>query len=548
MKIALAQINPVIADIDGNTAKILDYIARAKEAGAELAVFPELTILGYPPMDLLEHPVLIDNNLRALERVAAAARDIAVVCGFAGRPEGSSLPGNGAAFLCDGQVQAVQYKTLLPTYDVFDEQRYFSPARSRAVIGYRGRRLGLTICEDIWNDRLMSDIARYTDHRDYRHDPVEELVDAGADLLINISASPFVCGKNRVKRERVMSLARRFGVAAVYVNQAGGNDSLVFDGASFAVNAKGEVLARAARFGEDLCVFDSESTHTIQVADEEEMDDIEQALVLGVRDYARKCGFSTAVLGLSGGIDSAVTAAIAVKALGADRVLGITMPSRFSSKGSVDDSVVLARNLGMRYEEISIARLHQTFLDELAPLFAGTEPDVTEENIQARIRGSLLMAASNKFNSLLLTTGNKSELSVGYCTLYGDMNGGLAVISDLYKTVVYRLAEYMNREGEIIPRSIIDKAPSAELREYQKDQDSLPVYPVLDAILEMYIEQRRGREDIVCAGHDPETVDFVLRAVNRNEYKRRQAAPGIKVTSKAFGTGRRAPMAQRFKP
>ncbi|MGL4370089.1 MAG: NAD+ synthase, partial [Spirochaetota bacterium] len=405
-------------------------------------------------------------------------------------------------------------------------------------------KIGITICEDIWNDKDDSLTGSYIEGRRYDCDPVEELAGMGIDFLVNISASPFAQGKNRVKRERIVSLAERKGFPVIYVNQTGGNDSLIFDGGSF-ITRDGIITASAASFKEDLLTSDTDS-RAETVSAEEGIDTIEKALVLGLKDYCRKCGFARVLVGLSGGIDSALTAALAVKALGRENVMGVTMPSVFSSQGSVDDSVSLAAHLGIEIETIAIKDLYDRFLLDLAPVFAGRKNDVTEENLQARIRGNLLMAISNKFGSLLLTTGNKSELAMGYCTMYGDMSGGLAVISDLPKTMVYALARHINLAGEIIPSATIEKPPSAELRDNQKDQDTLPPYDILDGILECYIEKRMARKDILNLGYPEDTVDFVLRTVDRNEFKRRQAAPGLKVTTKAFGIGRRIPMAMKL--
>jgi NAD+ synthase (glutamine-hydrolysing) len=546
MKIALAQINPVIADIGGNRAKLIACIERAKRMGAELVVFPEMATIGYPPMDLLENHRLIDDNLASLDEVAAACTGIAAVCGYVDYDrENAPMLFNSAAFLADGRVLSRHHKTLLPTYDVFDEMRYFSPARRQEPVSYGGRLIGITICEDIWND-LDYDYASPVMRR-YPVDPVKTLVDRGIDLLVSINASPYVRGKNSVKWAMISAVARKNAVPVVYVNQAGGNDSLIFDGNSFMVDAQGVFAVRAARFAEDLVVIDDTTAGNGPFPVEDELEDIRLALVLGLRDYVGKCGFKSIVVGLSGGIDSALTAALAVQALGSHNVMGITMPSPFSSRGSVDDSVQLAANLGIRVETIPIGGLYGAYKDLLSGIFTGRSEDVTEENIQARIRGNILMAVSNKFGSLLLTTGNKSELAMGYCTLYGDMSGGLAVLSDLPKTLVYRLAEHINRGGEVIPRSSIEKPPSAELRENQKDEDSLPPYGMLDGILERYIERAMSADEIIADGFPAEIVRDILIKVDRNEYKRRQAPPGLKVTTKAFGIGRRIPMAQRFR-
>ncbi len=547
MKIALAQTNPIIADIEGNRARLISFIERAKRMGAELVVFPEMAMIGYPPMDLLENHRLIDDNLSALETVAAACTGIAAVCGYADYDrENRPMLFNSAAFMAEGRVLSRHHKSLLPTYDVFDEMRYFSPAREQTPVHYGGRMIGITICEDIWNDLEYGDASPTV--RKYSVDPVKALVGGGIDLLVSINASPYVRGKNAVKWGMISAVARKNAVPIVYVNQAGGNDSLIFDGNSFMVDANGVFAARAARFGEDLVVIDDTSPGTGPFPAEEELEDIRLALRLGLRDYVYKCGFKSVVVGLSGGIDSALTAALAVQALGSENVMGITMPSPFSSRGSVDDSIELAERLGIRVETIPIDGLYGAYKDVLSGMFAGRPEDLAEENIQARIRGNILMAVSNKFGSLLLTTGNKSELAVGYCTLYGDMSGGLAVLSDLPKTLVYRLAEHINRDGEVIPRASIEKPPSAELRENQKDEDSLPPYDMLDGILERYIERAMSADEIIADGFPPEIVRDILIKVDRNEHKRRQAPPGLKVTTKAFGTGRRIPMAQRFRP
>lgn len=549
MRIAMAQINPTVADIDGNREKIISYAAWARDAGADCVVFPEMATIGYPPMDMLENRKLIDDNLASIEAIARVSDSIAIICGYVDRDrDNPPMLFNAAAVMWGGAVRASYNKSLLPTYDVFDELRYFSPGLRFNAVECGGRRIGITICEDIWNAPGMSG-NEFIEHRRYDIDPVAELVANGADAIVNISASPFTMGKFRFKRMMLSDVARRHSVPVVYVNQVGGNDSLVFDGNSIAFDREGRVTACARSFEEDCVVVDIDRPAPgSEPLSDDDIEDVRRALVLGIRDYVRKCGFSDVVIGLSGGIDSALTAVLAVEALGAEHVTGVTMPSIYSSVGSVEDSRALARNLGIRFEVIPIVGLFNQYLKDLEPLFRGKPRDVTEENIQARIRGNILMAISNKERSLVLSTGNKSELAMGYCTLYGDMSGGLAVISDVPKTLVYKLAMHINRGGEVIPQACIDKPPSAELRENQKDQDTLPPYEVLDAILEMYIEDRKSAEEIVRAGFDPETVNRVLRTVNLNEYKRRQAAPGIKVTVKAFGVGRRYPVAQRFKP
>lgn len=548
MKIALAQINPIIADIDGNRQLILESVDTARKSGAELVVFPEMSTIGYPPMDLLENRKLIDDNLRSIEMIARQCTDIAVIAGYvdynhASRP----LLFNTAAFIKGGTIASSHVKSLLPTYDVFDELRYFTPAEKQESVTYKNIKIGITICEDIWNDSDY-DNKFYMENRRYVTDPLRNLLKNGLDLIVNISASPYCMGKNSMKWDMISSIARKHEVPIVYVNQVGGNDSLVFDGNSFFVNRKGEFSARAKAFEEDLIIIDTNDNTSMAVPVEDTLEDIRKALVLGIRDYLRKCGFRDVVVGLSGGIDSALTAALAAEALGPDHVTGITMPSVYSSRGSVDDSALLAKNLGIRISTIPINSLFEQYKQTLSGMFQGRPEDVTEENIQARIRGNLLMSVSNKFGSLLLTTGNKSELATGYCTLYGDMSGGLAVISDVPKTLVFKLAKHLNREREIIPNTTIEKPPSAELRENQKDEDSLPPYDILDQVLECYVEKRMSSEEIVKLGFPESLVADILKKVNINEYKRIQAAPGLKVTSKAFGIGRRIPIAQRFKP
>lgn len=544
MKIALLQLNYIIGDLEYNFAKIAEGIEKCK-GESDLVLLSEMSISGYPPMDLLEKRKFISDNIEYACKVAALATGVCVVFGFIDQGKRGELY-NAAAVAFDGKIQNVIHKTLLPTYDVFDEHRYFRPAESCMTVDYKGTKLGVTICEDIWNADVEQRSDTYTDFRFYDRDPVAELVEQGAEIILNLSASPFVASKAKYRFDLARGIAKKYSVPLLYCNQVGGNDSLIFDGASFAVSPGGNITALAAKFEEDIVVADTQNYFPAEIADGP-MADLEGALVLGLKDYLYKCGFKSAVVGLSGGIDSALTAALAVKALGAENVRGITMPSTFSSEGSVNDSYDLAKNLGITIDTIPIQPIFQSFNDSLAGVFTGREWDVTEENLQARIRGSLLMAASNKFGSLLLTTGNKSELAMGYCTLYGDMNGGLAVISDLPKTVVYELSRYLNRDGVLIPEDTLTKPPSAELREGQKDEDSLPPYDILDGILAEYIENKKSRKEIVTQGYDSETVDFVVRNVDRNEYKRRQAAPGLKVTSKAFGSGRRIPMAQRFK-
>lgn len=551
MKIAIAQINPVIADIEGNRNKIISYIRDAEASGADMVIFPEMSTIGYPPMDLLENTKLVDDNILSVERIKESTENtrVTAVVGYVDHdPDNPPMLFNSAAVIRNGEVVFRQDKTLLPGYDVFDEYRYFSPAATSSVFEFMGVKTGITICEDIWT-ALNKDNSRFMDRRRYHADPVRLLVEKGAELIINISASPYVKGKRQARMEMLTRLAAENRVQVVYVNQAGCNDSLIFDGNSFCISSKGTIYAHAEGFDEDLLVADTRSG-AVQDIEVDDMEDIRKGLVLGIKDYMAKSGFKKCLLGLSGGIDSALTACLACQAAGPENVLGITMPSMYSSAGSVDDSHVLAANLGMRIETVAIKDLYDCFRAGLAPLFRGMAEDVTEENIQARIRGVLLMSVSNKTGALLLTTGNKSECATGYCTLYGDMCGGLAVISDLPKTLVYRLSGHINTSAgrDIIPRAIIEKAPSAELRPGQKDQDSLPPYDILDGIIELYIEQRMSAEEIVSRGYDRETVDSVLRLVNMNEYKRFQAAPGLKITSKAFGIGRRIPLVKRFVP
>ena len=543
MKIALAQINPTVGDLTGNEARILAAYRRGVEAGVEIVVFPELAITGYPPRDLLHKSRFIPDNLAVLERLAAATGETGLLVGYVGRNE--RQPGreatNSVALLQHGKILATRAKMLLPTYDVFDEDRYFEPAQENAPVDFNGRKIGLTICEDVWNDEA------FWDERRYLRNPARELVEAGAEILFNVSASPWHLGKDRLRVEMLSSLVAQIRRPFVYCNAIGGNDELLFDGASLAFDAAGRLITQGAMFREDFLLLDTDTAAPVaptSLADEEAL---YRALVLGVRDYFQKCGFKSAVLGLSGGIDSALTAVIAVEALGAENVRGVSLPSQYSSQGSLDDARILAENLGIRYDIVPIQPVFEPVKGQLTDIFAGRSEDTTEENIQARLRGVILMAMSNKFGSLLLTTGNKSELAVGYCTLYGDMCGGLAVISDVPKTMVYRLSEWINRDREIIPRASITKPPSAELRPDQTDQDSLPPYDVLDAILEAYVVGGKSRAEIVAAGFEQPTVERVARLIDLNEYKRRQAAPGLKITSKAFGVGRRMPIAQRYR-
>ncbi len=543
MRIALAQLNTTVGDLAGNEAKILAAYRRGVEAGADLVIVPELAIVGYPPRDLLLKPSFVRAGLAALHRLAAQTGEVGLLVGFVG--ETRQRPGreltNSAALLAGGQIVATRDKTLLPTYDVFDEDRWFQPASGNTPIEFRGHKLGVTICEDVWNDE------DFWPERRYRPNPAVDLVKAGADVILNLSASPWHLGKERTRHDMLRSLALKTGRAVVYCNLVGGNDELIFDGQSLVFNAEGGLVAQAEAFAEDFRVIETNvpGGATPRFYAEEEL--AYQALVLGTRDYLHKCGFKSVVLGLSGGIDSAVVACLAAAALGPENVRGLALPSEFSSQGSLDDARALATNLGIQYDVVGIQPPFAALKEQLRPLFAGRAEDTTEENLQARLRGVTLMAMSNKFGSLLLTTGNKSELAVGYCTLYGDMCGGLAVISDVPKTMVYRLARWINRDREIIPQASITKPPSAELRPNQTDQDSLPPYEVLDAILEAYVVQSRPAEAIIASGFAEADVRRVVRLIDGAEYKRRQAAPGLKITTKAFGVGRRIPIAQRWR-
>jgi NAD+ synthase (glutamine-hydrolysing) len=545
MKIALAQFNPTVGDFAGNSARILNLAEKARQRGADLAVFSELCLCGYLPQDLLERPAFIDRNHQELKDLAAKLPLPAVV-GYAGRVKngkGKSIA-NKAALICSGRVVFEQSKMLLPTYDVFDESRYFQPAGKQFAYGFGKEQLGITICEDVWNDKNFWAECRYD------RDPVTELIGQGITVLLNISASPYTIDKRSLRLEMLQSIAVNQHRPIVYVNQVGGDDSLIFDGASMALTAEGKVAAQALAFEEDLVLFDTVTGEgEIHKQPHEEIAYAYRALITGTQDYVRKCGFKRVLVGLSGGIDSAVVASIAVDALGASNVLGVSMPGPYSSEGSKSDAKALAHNLGIELITLPIGEVFDAYQKALAPAFGSKPVDVTEENIQARIRGNYLMAISNKFGSMVLSTGNKSELAVGYCTLYGDMAGGLAVISDVPKLMVYELARWINRERELIPHSSIEKVPSAELRPNQKDEDSLPPYDVLDRILKAYIEDLHSPQEIADHyGFDLQLVRDIALHVDRTEYKRKQAAPGLKITSRAFGFGRPFPIAQRFIP
>ncbi|MGA2858369.1 MAG: NAD+ synthase [Candidatus Sulfotelmatobacter sp.] len=543
MKIALGQINPTVGDFSGNAAKIIDFSRRARAAEAGLVVFPELSVCGYPPRDLVERPSFVARNQETVERIAAETRGIAVICGLVtpARSDTGKSVMNSAAWLLEGKVAFVQSKMLLPTYDVFDEMRNFAPAKSQELFSFCGKRMALTICEDAWNDK------QFWSRRMYASDPVASLMQAGGNFLLNISGSPFWIGKRELRRDMLASIARQHKVPVAFVNQVGGNDSLVFDGSSLVLNPEGQVVAQGRSFEEDLIYFDSSSLSG-EMHDQIAGDDasVYAALVLGTRDYMRKCGFQKAIVGLSGGIDSALTAVIAADAVGPENVIGVGMPGPYSSRGSIEDARALAQNLGIRFELLSINPVYEAYRQTVQGVFAGQKEDVTEENIQSRARGTLLMALSNKLGAIVLSTGNKSELGVGYCTLYGDMVGGLAVISDVPKTLVYHLSRYVNSRRPVIPQATIEKPPSAELRPNQKDSDSLPPYEILDAVLEDYVEDSHAAERIAAdRGFDIETVRRVIRMVDRAEYKRQQAAPGLKISPKAFGYGRRVPIATK---
>jgi NAD+ synthase (glutamine-hydrolysing) len=545
MKIALCQIDPIIGDFPYNTALILDATEQAEKAGCSLAVFPELSLIGYPPKDLLERPAFIKANLKALESLAAGVQGIHVLCGYVDRNPlntGKALF-NSMALIHDGKILKKGGKRLLPTYDVFDETRYFEPAPQSLLFELQGHRIGVTVCEDIWTMGDLEGIPRYA------LDPTEELAGLGMDIFINISASPYTLNKRAVRQRILEKISTHYRVTTLYCNQVGGNDDLLFDGASMVVDRTGRLILQGKEFEPDLVLWESEKQYEeFKGPWPSEEESVLRGLVIGTKDYVTKCGFKRVLIGLSGGIDSSLVAVIARRAFGPENVTGVSMPSQYTAQMSRDDARTLARNLRIRFVEIPITEIFNAFTRNLAPVFKGLRPDETEENIQARIRGTLLMALSNKFRALLLSTGNKSETATGYCTIYGDMNGGLAVISDVPKTLCYRMAKHINRDEEIIPARIISRPPSAELRPDQTDQDSLPPYDVLDGILDAAIEKNLAFDDIVALGYDPSTVSDVLRRIVVNEYKRRQAAPGLKVTSKAFGYGRRYPIARGKEP
>ena len=542
MNAGIAQINTTVGDFAGNTDKLLRAYRDLVKAGADFVVTPELAVCGYPPMDLVFRSGFIASAERHVNALAVDTGKVPLIVGTVepntgrhGRP-----CRNSAVVLQNGHRAATAHKSLLPTYDVFDEGRYFEPAEKVAIAEIAGQKTGITICEDLWT-------ADYLPRDYYGRSPIDELKKAGIGLLLNLSASPFEAGKPARRRAMLGAIAANLRVPLVYANLVGGNDQLVFDGHSLVCDRDGSIVAQLPGFSEDNVLVAIPAHGTTSIAPDDDVRDVHEALVLGLRDYLAKCGFKQVVIGLSGGIDSAVTAALAVAALGKENVLGVTMPGPYSSKGSVDDSLALARHLGIECHTVPIGGGFEALGKQMAEVFTGRAPDITEENLQARLRGITLMAVSNKFNRMVISTGNKSEMAVGYCTIYGDMAGGLALLSDVPKTMVYELAEYINRRGEIIPRNTIDKAPSAELRADQKDQDTLPPYDVLDEILRLYVEEQLTAAEIAERGFDADTVRWVAGKVDINEYKRQQAAPGIKVTSKAFGIGRRVPIAQKFR-
>lgn len=543
MKIALCQINTTVGDFNGNVEKILAWLQKAKADGCDLALFPELTLTGYPPRDLLDRASFWQASQKALKQVAHGAQGVAAVVGTVLENKGSGNPFfNSAVVVKDGQILHTCHKTLLPNYDVFDEARYFTPSdQPLTLFQYNGMKIGITLCEDIWNTE------GFLTHKLYTRDPLTELAKLKPDVVLNLSASPFQTAKLATRQKLLKTATEKTNAPFLYCNLVGGNDELVFDGNSMATDKSGHIIKTGRSFQQDYWVYDT-NTHlkTSVPILQDDIETVYQALILGTRDYVRKCGFEKVLIGLSGGIDSALVAVIASEALGPENVMGVTMPSPFSSKGSIEDSHRLAKNLGIEFKKIPISSLFKSALKNLSPFFENKPADATEENLQARLRGLTLMALSNKLNRLVLSTGNKSEIAVGYCTLYGDMCGGLAVISDIPKVMVYQLAKHINRDREIIPNATITKAPSAELRPDQKDQDSLPPYEILDEVLRLYLEEDLAPSEIIKAGFDPAIVNDIVKKVNQNEYKRRQMAPGLKVTSKAFGMGRRIPIAQRF--
>lgn len=543
MRVAIAQLNTTVGALSDNAGKIREAYEKGLAAQADLVVVPELAITGYPPRDLLLKPHFVEKNLAELEQLASMTSGPGLIVGHVVPNEKSTGRPlrNAVSLLSEGRIIATRYKSLLPSYDVFDEDRYFEPAEENTPVEFKGYRIGLTICEDAWND------ADFWTRQRYGQDPIAPLLSAACNLLINIAASPWQLEKQGFRLNLLQTLMRGTNTPLIYCNAVGGNDELVFDGTSVVLNQDAELIHQSPSFQEDFHIQDLSQNQVKTWTEASDEEKVYRALVIGIRDYLHKCGFKSAVLGLSGGIDSALTAVLAVAALGKENVRGIAMPSQYSSQGSLDDAEALARNLGIQYDVVPIKEGFDTIKNSLSDLFANTKEDTTEENIQARLRGLILMSLSNKFGSLLLTTGNKSELAVGYCTLYGDMCGGLAAISDVPKTLVFKLARWINRSQEIIPFNTIEKPPSAELRPDQKDEDSLPPYEVLDAILEAYIVDLLSPQEMIAKGLPKDAITRVVKLIEWNEYKRRQAAPGLKVTSKAFGVGRRIPIAQRFR-
>ena len=546
MRVTVAQMNPLVGDVQGNLSKITDVLSSCSRESPDLLVFPELFLVGYPPRDLLQRPWFIEKVQKAVGQLAEASRmypQTGILLGTpwpTGKAIGKGLY-NSAILICQGQIHVAQHKSLLPTYDVFEEDRYFDPAPEVNILPFKGEMLGVSICEDAWNAPEL-----WPRDRIYAFDPVAVLARKGATLFINISASPFQMGKEEMRHRLICTHAQKHMVPFVYVNQVGANDELIFDGRSLCLDNQGQAIRVFPSFEQAVRAVDATSVgRPSHYVPQDEIGSVYEALILGIRDYTRKCGLSTAVIGLSGGIDSAVTCCLAAEALGSQNVLGVSMPSPYSSRASVDDARTVTENLGIEFKVILISPVFSSYLETLNEFLDSQQPGIAEENIQARIRGNILMAISNKCGHLVLSTGNKSELAVGYCTLYGDMSGGLSVLSDVPKTMVYELADYINRRSPIIPPEIIQKAPSAELRPDQVDQDTLPPYTILDQIIRYYVEEQYSAEEIIAKGLDTDTVRWVIGAIDRNEFKRRQAAPGLKVTGKAFGVGRRMPIAAK---
>ncbi len=543
MKVLMAQMNPIVGDIEGNVSKVANIIHKGKEMRAELVIFPELVISGYPPRDLVEKESFVDANLKKLEEVAKQTDSLSAIVGFIDKnpsPIGKKVF-NAAALLEKGKIKSIHHKALLPTYDVFDEGRYFEAAEFVHLADFKGMKTGISICEDAWNDE------DFWQERKYRRDPVKEQVGMGAEILFNLSASPYSVGKPSLRERMLSSQAKKYKKVMVFVNQVGGNDDLIFDGHSYVFAPDGSIAYEGRSFEEDLILLDlGKPLPKVEREKEGRVEEIYKALILGTRDYIKKCNFSKAVIGISGGIDSSVVAVLTARAIGPKNVLGVIMPSQYSSKEGMEDAQRLIKNIGIQSFTIPIQTIFESYLKEFSGLFKGLESDITEENIQARIRGNILMAISNKFGHLVITTGNKSELAVGYCTLYGDMSGGLAIISDVPKTIVYELAKFINRDKEVIPKRILARAPSAELKPDQKDQDTLPPYEILDPILKGYVEDRKSVQEIIALGYREDLVKKIINMVDRNEYKRKQAPLGLKITTKAFGVGRRMPIAQKF--